>query len=481
MSNEKFTFDSPNKNKMSIKTKNISIADLILWDENARFPDKYFNTEEAELIGYFLSKSDFKIKPFVESVVKDFDLPQLEKLVVWNNNGQHVVLEGNRRLTAYKLLSNPELANDTSLKKFLNEQKSKLKIGDNFHLECLVTDDKEDGFRYIDRKHANGNNEVNWQEPERTNYKVRRGSKNQGEILKTEINKVVRQLDLPEEMKEQILGSGKVTTFYRVITSTPAKEKYGLALDEQNKLKIENPAFNEELKVIAHNVIAGKDFNGNDIDSRSLNKTDKIEDYINSIKTTDTKKVDEDIKKNTSEDLFGEKSVQVNFNGKKKVLPKSSDRKHLIPPSCRLTINERKINNIYRELRDDLLLDDTPNAVPNAVGVLFRVFLEISIDCLWEKEGFSFSKETKLAGKITKCCDHLEKKKIAMGKQLHNIRKVATDQHHLLNIQHFHDYVHSYKTQPSPTDLKHKWDNLQEFFEIIWEHHNKKATRKKKK
>ncbi|MBK7853937.1 MAG: hypothetical protein IPJ79_02665 [Bacteroidetes bacterium] len=225
MSNEKFTFDSPNKNKMSIKTKNISIADLILWDENARFPDKYFNTEEAELIGYFLSKSDFKIKPFVESVVKDFDLPQLEKLVVWNNNGQHVVLEGNRRLTAYKLLSNPELANDTSLKKFLNEQKSKLKIGDNFHLECLVTDDKEDGFRYIDRKHANGNNEVNWQEPERTNYKVRRGSKNQGEILKTEINKVVRQLDLPEEMKEQILGSGKVTTFLQSNHFYPCKGK----------------------------------------------------------------------------------------------------------------------------------------------------------------------------------------------------------------------------------------------------------------
>jgi len=466
---------------MNIKTKNISITDLILWDENARFPDKYFNTQEQELISYFLSKSDFRIKALVEAIVKDFDLPQLEKLVVWNNAGQYIVLEGNRRLTAYKLLNNPEFTTDTSLKKYLIEQKEKLNVGDNFQLECLVTEDKDYGLRYIDRKHANGNNEVNWQEPERANYKVRRGSTNQGEILKTEINKVVRQLDLPEEMKEQILGSGKVTTFYRIMTSAPAKQKYGLELDEQNKLQVKNPNFKDELKVIAHNVIAGKDFKGGEIDSRTLNKSEKIGEYIKSVKSEDSKKVDKEIEKGTSENLFGEKTIKVNSGGKQKVLPKSSDRKHLIPPSCRLIINERKINNIYRELRDDLLLDDTPNSVPNAVGVLFRVFLEISIDCLWEKEGFIFSKETKLAGKITKCCDYLEKKSIATTKQLHNIRKVATDQHHLLNIQHFHDYVHSYKTQPSPTDLKHKWDNLQEFFEIIWEHHNKKITTKKKK
>jgi hypothetical protein len=36
-------------------------------------------------------------------------------------------------------------------------------------------------------------------------------------------------------------------------------------------------------------------------------------------------------------------------------------------------------------LRDNLLINDTNNSVPNAVGVLFRVFLEISIDYFWEK------------------------------------------------------------------------------------------------
>ena len=89
--------------------------------------------------------------------------------------------------------------------------------------------------------------------------------------------------------------------------------------------------------------------------------------------------------------------------------------------------------------------------------------------------------DTKLSGKITKCTDYLETKKIAKKKQLNNIRKVATDKNHILGIQNFHDYVHSYKTQPSPTDLKYKWDNLQEFFHILWEHLLTRAEAKKAK
>src|SRR3989339_499672 len=131
-------------------------------------------------------------------------------------------------------------------------------------------------------------------------------------------------------------------------------------------------------------------------------------------------------------------------------------------------IDSRSLNNIYRELKNDLLLDDSLRAVPNAVGVLFRVFLEISIDCFWEKNGFTFKTDTKLAGKITLAADFMEKNKIAETKQLKNIRTVATDKNNLLAIENFHSYVHSYKSQPTSSTLKLKWDNLQEFFEILW-------------
>ena len=454
---------------MSVTKKDIAIKDLILWDENARFPDKYFNQDEPELINFFLSKPDFKIRVLLEEIIKDFDLPQLEKIIVLENDGKYIVLEGNRRLTAYKLLSNPELTNEPELKTYLIGQKSKINISNNFLLECLTTKEKDEAYRYIDRKHVNGNNEVNWQDSERAHYNVRRGSKNINELLKIGITKIVRELDLPNEMKDQILGTGYVTTFFRIITTVPAKKEYGYNIEADGSLTIKDPHFKEKLKIIIFSVLNKKDISGNIIDSRSLNKSEKIEEFIKSVKITDVDAVNKEIQINTKENIFGEKQVTVTNGKKQKVLPKSTDRIYLIPSSCRLTIEEAKINNIYLELKNDLTLDNSPKAVPNAAGVLFRVFLEISIDYFLEKEGLNLPQDTKLSGKITKCSEILEANYSATKKQLTNIRKVATDKAHILGIQNFHDYVHSYKTQPSSMDLKLKWDNLEEFFQILWD------------
>lgn len=314
----------------------------------------------------------------------------------------------------------------------------------------------------------------------RAHYSVRRGSKDQVERIKVGITRIVRELDLPESMKDQVLGKNYVTNFIRVVASGPAKEKYGLSINDNGELDIKNPDFKEELKVIAHNVLNGEDFNGNLINSRSLNKVREIKNYIHSIGKNDVKKVDEAIKTNTTENIFGDENITIGTGSKKKILKKSTNRSYLIPQTCRLTIVENKINNIYRELRGDLLLDDSNKAVPNAVGVLFRVFLEISIDYFLEKEGSVLPKETRLAGKITKCTEFLEIKGIANSKQLVNIRKVATDPKSILGIQNFHDYVHSYKTSPSPNDLKSKWDNLEEFFQILWDYNHQKISSKKK-
>ena len=66
-------------------------------------------------------------------------------------------------------------------------------------------------------------------------------------------------------------------------------------------------------------------------------------------------------------------------------------------------------------------------------------------------------------------------------KKFNNINKVgsATGQNSYLSIENFHEYVHSTTTQPSSSELKSKWDNLQEFFEILWGDINNKAVLKK--
>lgn len=455
--------------------KTIAIKDLTLWDENARFPDKLFNQEESELIDFFLSKTEFKIKSLIESIVKDFDLPQLEKIVVWHDGEQNIVLEGNRRLTAYKLLNDSSLAKDKKLQDFLETEKLKINISDNFGLECVIVEDREDAFRYIDRKHYNGNNEVNWKDTERAHYSKRRGSENPLELIKIGIAQIVRELDLPEEMREQILGQGYVTTFFRTITTKPAQRLYGYYFDD-GEFKVKDADFKEKLKVIIFSVLNKQDIQGNRIDSRTLNKKEDVEKFLESVKVEDTKKVVEKIKENTIENIFGEKNVMIgSIQTKQKVLPKSTSRKYLIPMSCSLRIPEVKINNIYRELRENLLIDESNNAVPNAVGVLFRVFLEICLDHYAKKNQKIFKKEDTLSQKIPWVVKSLEDKGYDK-KIFNNINKVgsAKKENTYLSIDNFHEYVHSTTTQPSTNELKLKWDNLQSFFEILWLDLNKK-------
>lgn len=415
--------------KIQWKEQRVPLKDLFLWDENARFPDKYFNRQEKELIKYFCDNENFKIESLAKEIIKDIDLPQLEKFIVYNTEDQLIVLEGNRRLTIYKLLKNPELAPNDSIKNAFQKLKQNTDIGDNFLFDCLITKNKTEGFRFIERKHVNGNNEVGWGEQERTNYNVRRGTATQKEEFKVAIAKIIKDLDIPENLKDQVLGYGYVTNFWRILDSSVAWKEYGFKWKDDGQLEIQDPEFKNKLKVIIFNVLKKEDFSGKKIDSRSLNTNKEKEDYLKSIQSNDYQKVDSEIEKSTSRNLFGDESTDTsNTNKKIRINAKSTSRDYLIPKTCRLSINETKINNIYRELRDNILIDDTNNSAPNAVGVLFRVFLEISIDYFWEKvKGETFTDKERLAGKITKVSEYMEQEGIATRQQLQNIRRVATD------------------------------------------------------
>lgn len=468
--------------KNRFQTKKIKLKDLILWDENARFPDKYSDSTEDELIEYFISNKNLKIPQLIEEIAKDIDLPQLEKLVVWNEGEKFIVLEGNRRLSSYKILANPQLVQQKHIKlrARVERLKSELEISDNFQLECLVSDEKSDCFRFIDRKHDKGNNEVNWNQPERENYAVRRGNANYTSKLRLALTNYIRELDLPDEIKRTVTGKGYVTNLYRLTTTGPAREKFKLSLKEDGRLYYDKHSnFEEKLKFIILEIFENKKIEGQSI-SRRYNNAPQIKKYLDNI-PDDKNIVKNKIKKLKTTDIFGKENISkpaesINKRSKK-IIPKSTDRKYLIPKNCRIIINSSKINDIYRELRDDLLLDDSRKSVPNAIGVLFRVFLEISLDEYAEKNMRKFKRDDTIKQKIPWVINSLESKGYD-AKTFKEINKVgsARNEKSFLSIERFHEYVHSKTVQPSPKELKIKWDLLQPFFELLWDDLNKREN-----
>lgn len=460
----------------------MAIEELSLWDENARFSEEYFNKQEPELIEYFLKKKDFKLEAFAKEIFKEFDLPQLEKLVVLRLNGRLIVLEGNRRLTIYKLLTNPALAKNAEARKIFDELSKGIKIPKPFYLEAVVTSIKEEGLRFVDRKHNRGNNEVGWGEPERRNFAIRRSHGKSKDVLRVELANAVKKLALPEAIKEAVLSKGLVTTFYRIVDSAPASKKLGYVVLENGTIKVKDQKkFDDFLKVIVFNIWSKKDFKGENIDSRSLNKADAIEKYIRGIQSKEISKVDNEIKKSTKENLFGEKVILTPSRTKSRQL--SAMRNYLINSS--MYIKDSRINDIYDELRKKLEVENTPNAV----AVLFRVFMECSIDYYIDNNSIKVKNDTKLAGKILKVVDHIEDavalrrlneegiksptdsefKKAKEKVKFSNMRRVATkDNNSILSIETFHEFVHDYKSTPIPSELKKYWDNLDSFFCALW-------------
>ncbi len=436
--------------------KNIDVDKLMVNPENYRF-DPVDNQSEA-------------IQLMLEE--KGEEIFNLTKHILWNGLDQakdsrvieikkdlFLILDGNRRATAIKCMLNPALIKIDSLKnRFLALIKNKVGIMPR-EINCFVYKNEGDAAEWIRLDHT-GKNDGIGQDPWDPAGKERFDWKFSGQL-----SPAMQAIGLFEYETKHKLDKKKlkISTINRIFSNPEARSYLGI--DIRNRTLI----LTSQKK---------------DVIERLDKLFDKI--IVDDVSVSEVYHTQETIK--FMENLFGNKPAiakskvivspagipQKTKSKAKRIFPRSSGRNVLIPPSCILRIHELKINNIYHELRS-LLLDEATNAV----GVLFRVFLETSLDCYAYKFGFPFSNNIKLAGKITKVTEKLEKKGYTKI-QLKNMRSVTNKGNSILSINSFHEYVHSFKTQPTPIDLILKWDNLQEFFEILWEEIAKQEEKKRK-
>jgi hypothetical protein len=363
------------------KKKDIAVKDLSLWDENARFSDQYFNLSEEELLKYFLS-SKFQVLKLAGEMERDADLPQLEKIVVWRFGDRSVVLEGNRRIAAYKLLVNPKLAGSQESK--FAKIGSKIGIPEDFEVECLVTEDLEQGYRFIERKHLNKNNEVSWGSNEIAHHKERRGKAGEKELIRVGITKVVNDLKLANELKEAVLGPGYVTTFWRLTGQTPAQQFFGFSFGDDKKLKIKDSDFDKKLKVIVWDVLKNGQHNGK-LFSRLNNQ--EILSYLKNISDKDYGRASQEIKEAESKkqtDLFGKASIETNYNFRIQKTPVTKTANELFGRT--LSLQSGKVNDLYRALMDIDKKSQGNDAVLPFLGMALRLLVEVAARVYYEKK-----------------------------------------------------------------------------------------------
>ena len=109
------------------------------------------------------------------------------------------------------------------------------------------------------------------------------------------------------------------------------------------------------------------------------------------------------------------------------------------------------------------------NDYPNAVAVLFRVFIELSADhYIFKKELPSVSANSSLAKKIDAIAEDLEANEVMTKNELRAAKQMVSSDTQTNSVKTFNTYVHNKDVTPSSTDLKSAWDDLWVFITKIW-------------
>ncbi len=418
------------------KRERIPVSKLMVNPSNPRFEPV---GDQNQAIPTMLSKEEKSIKRLAQDIV-NYGLNPTKNLAVYEQNGMYVVQEGNRRVVALKLLNDPSMTHNSNLQKFFTQLKGKSDIPTQ--VSCVVLKTQDDAKHWIELEHTGQNQGAGvmpWDPIQKQRF----------------LDKSSRLVKIVEYLGTDLdISKVNPTTLERLITTPYVRNKIGLTFSKGELEELESRStILKNFKTVV-TAMSKKGFSVRLLDTR--------DDRIKWIKQT----LGHDQKKSTSTKTS---------SGTAREYQSSKNRKNLIPRSCKLEIQEPRINDIFLELRNNLVLDGK-KSTPNAVAVLFRLFLEASLDKYIEVTNITLNKEPKIKEKINKVAKNMKDEGLANDKQLLIIRSTSsapdTD---ILSIQWLHQYAHNYAIEPESNSLKARWNNLQEFFEILWSYITSKS------
>ena len=449
-----------------ITTKQIKLNDVLVNTENFRFEPV---AGQKDAIDKMIMDQEERLINLAQHIVENGLDPSVKILVSPSNHdkSKYNVLDGNRRVTAMKLVNTPDLI-DIDGQAALKKKFKKLHetyIGKMIsEIECVVFENPDDANPWIRLKHTGANDGIgssgwNSQQIDRFNEKVTGKPSMSLQIIKL----LKSSPDTPTDVKDG-LGDLKTTNLERLVSDPSVREFLGI---EVNDGLIQSQVDKKE--VMKGLIQITKDLLQPGFNVKKIYTKEDRRDYIKSFGKASVPNTQSMASKPWhAGDQGGKSQAKKKSNSGKKINP--TERKNLIPKSCAMTISNPKVNLIFHELKK---LDAF--AYTNAVAVLLRVFVESSIDCYRDehrlKKGASSAgeKSANLLQKVSQVADKLEASGHVDSTISRGIKKAAKDGNGILGIETLHAYVHNNKLTPIAKDLLTAWDNLESFMEAVWE------------
>ncbi len=453
------------------KVKSIAIQNLLIDLQNPRYDPR---TNQREAILTIVTEQGAKILALADDIIAEGSLnpSELPMVMPSGDDGTYIVMEGNRRLTAIKLLLQAPLLSSLNLPDSVTKKFKALheKAKENLSADilCSVFESREEAKHWIELRHTGENGGVGivpWDGVQTQRF---RGSSPSLQAIEA-----VRNSEYLDDTTRNKLPKIAITNIERVLNTPEARDIIGIDI-KNNELTFKEPdevVIPRLAKLVSD--IANKKKRVTHLDSK-----EQRVDYAKEVVENPVQKADpaKPIEQNKAGVAFG-------GSGKPGTLPRvlPVHRKTLIPKRLKLTIPVLRLNRIYDELQR---LDVA--AYVNSCAVLLRVFVELSADEYAQTHGITTSKvnpsrtlpngeviperekEFSLREKLNAIAEYMEKEKVCAKDELRGVRTIITNRDHVLSIDNLNAYVHNRNYNPSDSDLKTTWDNLEPFVKRIW-------------
>lgn len=498
----------------------VPLNQMFLSLENPRFDPV---NSQVDAIDTMLSNQGENLVRLAEDILKNGLNPN-DLIMVTPVDEGYEVLEGNRRVTAMKTVSNPALAKNETLRKRFQKLKDDFptEIEDIDQIFCAIYDDPQDAYHWVNLKHTGENRGIgidDWDPLQKQRFAAIMGRTSSFAFQAVEF---LRQHPNTTDEEKEGLKIIPSSTFTRLLSSPKVQNVVGVLLQRGELYSIYSPgAIAVPLLKIA------KDLYTKEIKVDAVKSAEQREDYADSL--ADENLLDRTVEAESPWKLSQPETFKVKQasprpadsqpsaegdnasgasnagttgsasdgtgaqgdntstqgsgstdgnSGAKNTTPKKAkvnpkERSTLIPITCRMQINAAKINAIYHDLQK---IDC--NKYTNSCAVLLRVFLELSVDAYIKDKNINIpSTQQTLAGKIKEVVTRFKSNTHGPveahdleGAQLAAIESNSTFS--LFSTRTLHQYVHNVSFTPSAADIKATWDKLEPFIKLIWSNIN---------
>jgi len=447
-----------------MKEREIRVTDILLDTGNYRTGKQ---EDQREAIKALIEEQKNKLVNLAKDIIEN-GLSPLETVMVYavpDEKNRYIVVEGNRRVAAIKLVTQPDLAADTTWHNAF-KRLHKLSPGQvPKKITCKIAISKEEAFPWIQRRHDTGLKGAGL-EPWSTiaTYRAHAAQgKSAPEYDALEFVLAHGQLD--PDVEERVMGQDfPITNLKRILDSAYVSDELQLDRGDPSLSTTANKKWvlsmlREIVTIISREEHPdGKPFAVKDIydaadQKRFFNKI--VARYPKPARSTKRWII------NATSNVADAEYVHAT---KKKPHRPTSERKKLIPKNTNVRPPMGRANDILHELRR-LEVEN----FRNAVSVLFRVFLEFSVEAYMDRRSVpGVTNADKLSKKLQVVAQHMEDNGIMGKKELHAVNKAASDPNSLFSTVTLNAYVHNVNFYPSASELKTSWDNLEPFIEKLW-------------